>query len=165
MNVGTIIESAMLKVRLARSVRDKPGHGAAARRARARRVEEMFLETCPPGDTFMFAGEVLRFEMIIEDEAWSPAPRRHRPAHPLLRGRKIPALVLSRRRVRGYLADPFEWDRLPQQTVDWLLQQRRRSVLPGAATSWSRRFRAPGATTSWPFPSRGGWRTRPSACC
>ena len=32
---------------------------------------------------------------------------------------------------RALIADPFAWDRLPRQVSDYLVQQRRRSVLPG----------------------------------
>ena len=132
MNVGTIIESASLKVRLARSVRGKPGTVLPRGGRVLGEVEEMFLETLSPGDTFMFAGEVLRFEAIHEDEALvTRAPAGTDPQIPSYAGSKFPLSTFLAERVRGYLADPFEWDRLPAQTVEWLRQQRRRSVLPG----------------------------------
>jgi len=132
MNVGTIIESASLKVRLARSVRQKPGSVLPRGGKVLGEVEEMFLETLSPGDTFMFAGEVLRFEMIVEDSALvTRAPSGTDPLIPSYAGGKFPLSSFLAERVRGFLADPFEWDRLPKQTVEWLLQQRRRSVLPG----------------------------------
>ena len=40
-------------------------------------VEEYFIETLAPGDTFVFAGEVLRYEAMVEDEVYvSRADRR-----------------------------------------------------------------------------------------
>ena len=56
LNVGTIIEADMLKVRLVRSRASKliPRGGRLLGQ-----VEEYFVETMVPGDTFVFAGEVL----------------------------------------------------------------------------------------------------------
>src|SRR6185312_11199908 len=72
MNVGTIVEADMLKVRLVRS-RAKGGgpSGPIARGGRMLgQVEEYFIETLTPGDTFVFAGEILRYEAIVEDEVY-----------------------------------------------------------------------------------------------
>ncbi len=33
-------------------------------------VEEYFVEMLAPGDTFVFAGEVLRYEAMVEDEVY-----------------------------------------------------------------------------------------------
>jgi ATP-dependent helicase Lhr and Lhr-like helicase len=49
MNVGTIVEAPMLKVRL------KGGRVLGE-------VEEYFVSGLEPGDTFLFAGQLLRFE-------------------------------------------------------------------------------------------------------
>ena len=77
MNVGTIVEAPMLKVRLVRA-RAAGCAGGAARTARAGRlrrgtvlgeIDEYFVEQLTPGDTFVFAGEVLRFEGLRETEA------------------------------------------------------------------------------------------------
>ena len=169
MNVGTIVEATMIKVRLA-------GAGARASPARSLprggrvlgEIEEYFAETMTPGDTFLFAGEVLRFEGIHEDEVAGHArERRHRPEDPVLRGRQVPALDLPR---RARAPDPRRPVRMGPAAAAArrmaALQQRRRSVAAGArATSWSRPFRAPAATTSPAFPSRAASRTRPSACC
>ena len=33
-------------------------------------VEEYFIETLTPGDTFVFAGEILKYEALVEDEVY-----------------------------------------------------------------------------------------------
>ena len=45
-------------------------------------VEEYFVEQLSPGMTFVFAGEILRFEGLVETEAFvsrAPGVRRHDP--------------------------------------------------------------------------------------
>ena len=72
MNVGTIVEADMLKVRLVRSRGGGSGRtGPIARGGRMLgQVEEYFVETLTPGDTFVFAGEILRYEAMVEDEVY-----------------------------------------------------------------------------------------------
>src|SRR5262249_8189161 len=64
MNVGTIVEADMLEVRLVRSRASRmiPRGGKLLGK-----VEEYFIETLTPGDTFVFAGEVLAYEALVED--------------------------------------------------------------------------------------------------
>ena len=88
------------------------------------------------------------------------------PKIPSYAGGKFPLSTFLAERVRGILADPFEWDRLPPQLAEWLLLQRRRSVAAGPARPPGRDLPARRtATTSSAIPSRAGSRTRPSACC
>jgi ATP-dependent Lhr-like helicase len=131
LNVGTIIEATMLKVRLGRGSRNKPGTVLPRGGRVLGEIEEAFAETMSIGDTFAFAGEVLRFEGIREDEVLVTRAAATDPKVPSYAGGKFPLSSFLAERVRGILADPFEWDRLPQQMTEWLLQQRRRSVLPG----------------------------------
>src|SRR6516164_638010 len=67
MNVGTIVESDMLKVRLVRSRASRmiPCGGRLLGE-----VEEYFVESLVPGDTFVFAGEILRYETLVEYEVY-----------------------------------------------------------------------------------------------
>ena len=61
----------MLKVRLVRSRGGAAAHRPIARGGRMLgEVEEYFVETLTPGDTFVFAGEVLRYEAMVEDEVY-----------------------------------------------------------------------------------------------
>ncbi|MHC2018520.1 ligase-associated DNA damage response DEXH box helicase [Methylobacterium sp. CM6247] len=132
MNVGTIVESAKVKVRLARGVRGKPGAILPKGGRVLGEIEEDFADTLTPGDTFLFAGEVLRFEGLSEDEALaSKAGPGTDPAIPSYAGAKFPLSTFLAARVRALIADPFEWDRLPKQVADYLVQQRSRSILPG----------------------------------
>lgn len=131
LNVGTIVESTMIKVRVGRSSRSKPGTVLPRGRILGE-IEEYFAETLTPGDTFLFAGEVLRFEGIHEDEVIAVRTTAGtEPKIPAYDGGKFPLSTFLAARVRDLLADPFEWDRLPPQMTEWLLQQRRRSVVPG----------------------------------
>ena len=133
MNIGTIVESSHVKVRLVRQVRGKPGTVLPKTGRVLGEVEEDFVESLTPGDTFLFAGEVLRFEGLNEDEAMTTrAGAGTDPAIPSYAGSKFPLSTFLAARVRAIIADPFEWDRLPAQVSDYLLQQRSRSVLPGA---------------------------------
>lgn len=131
LNVGTIVEATMIKVRLGRTSRARPGTVLPRGRVLGE-IEEYFAETLTPGDTFLFAGEVLRFEGIVEDEVLvTRASAGTDPKIPSYEGGKFPLSTFLAARVRAILADPFEWDRLPSQMTEWLLQQRRRSILPG----------------------------------
>src|SRR5438270_5734286 len=40
-------------------------------------VEEYFVETMVPGDTFVFAGEILRYEALVEDEVYVSRSEEH----------------------------------------------------------------------------------------
>lgn len=131
LNVGTIVESTMIKVRLGKSMRSRPGTVLPRGRILGE-IEEYFAETMTPGDTFLFAGEVLRFEGIAEDEVLvTRASAGTDPKIPSYEGGKFPLSTFLAARVREILADPFEWDRLPPQMTEWLLHQRRRSIVPG----------------------------------
>ncbi|OWK26532.1 hypothetical protein AJ87_05465 [Rhizobium yanglingense] len=66
MNLGTIVESPMLNIRMVkRGETGKIGRGGGT----LGKVEEYFLEQLSAGDTFIFSGKVLRFEGIRENEA------------------------------------------------------------------------------------------------
>ncbi|MGU3465942.1 ligase-associated DNA damage response DEXH box helicase [Methylobacterium sp. C33D] len=132
MNVGTIVEAARVKVRLGRTLRGKPGTVLPKTGRVLGEIEDEFAETLTVGDTFLFAGETLRFEGLAEDECLvTRAPAGTDPAIPSYAGAKFPLSTFLAARVRALIADPFAWDRLPEQIGAYLLQQRRRSVLPG----------------------------------
>lgn len=127
LNIGTIVEMPMVKVRLA-------ARGASGRLGRGGRVlgelEEYFFETLSPRDTFMFAGEILRFEGMRENEAIVSRTKDDTPKVPAYAGGKFPLSTYLADRVRGMLADPETWSRLPDQVREWLDIQRLRSILP-----------------------------------
>ncbi|CAO4170717.1 ATP-dependent DNA helicase RecQ [Methylorubrum populi] len=132
MNIGTIVESTHIKVRMARGLRGKPGTVLPRGGRVLGEIEEDFAETLTTGDTFLFAGEVLRFEGLAEDECLvTRAGPGTDPAIPSYAGSKFPLSTFLAARVRAIIADPFEWDRLPAQLSNYLAQQRKHSALPG----------------------------------
>jgi ATP-dependent Lhr-like helicase len=131
MNIGTIVEEEMLKVRLA-SVKRRLGRRVALGGRVLGELEEYFLSTLAPGDTFLFAGEVLRFEGLDEFGALATRTTATEPAIPSYAGGKFPLSTYLADRVRRMLANPESWNVLPGQVRDWLSMQRWRSVLPKA---------------------------------
>ena len=95
-------------------------------------VEEYFIEMLTPGDTFVFAGEVLRYEAMVEDEVYVSRATVGRSQGAGLRGRQVSALDLSRRpRARDHLPTATTGAPLPDQVREWLEIQEWRSLLPG----------------------------------
>jgi ATP-dependent Lhr-like helicase len=119
MNIGTIVEAAMLMVRLARG----PVLGE---------VEEHFAQGLAPGDTFFFAGRLLRFlgirDMTVEA---APAPPGAPPRIPAYEGGRLPLTTFLADGVRALLHDRGAWRDLPEPVRQWLRLQEWRSVLPG----------------------------------
>jgi ATP-dependent Lhr-like helicase len=96
-------------------------------------VEEFFVETMTIGDTFLFAGEILRFEGIAEDSVMvTRAPPTTEPKIPAYAGGKFPLSTHLAARVRAMLADPSTWSGLPDQVAEWLALQTEASLLPPA---------------------------------
>ncbi|MEZ2131126.1 MULTISPECIES: ligase-associated DNA damage response DEXH box helicase [unclassified Sinorhizobium] len=127
LNLGTIVESPMLNIRLVkRGAGGKIGRGGAS----LGKVEEYFLEQLSPGDTFIFSGKVLRFEGIRENECLASQAFSMDPKIPSYAGGKFPLSTYLADQVRSILADPDHWRRLPDQVRDWLEVQRDRSILP-----------------------------------
>jgi ATP-dependent Lhr-like helicase len=128
MNVGTIVEADMLKVRLVRSRASKmiPRGGKLLGE-----VEEYFIEMLTPGDTFVFAGEVLRYEALMQDEVYVSRASSEDPKVPSYEGGKFPLSTYLAARVRNIIANPKEWRPLPLQVREWLEIQDWRSLLPG----------------------------------
>jgi ATP-dependent Lhr-like helicase len=132
MNIGTIVEADMLKVRLVRSRDSKHGYaGPIARRGKLLgQVEEYFVETLTPGDTFVFSGEILRYEAIVEDEVYVSRAQDEDPKIPSYEGGKFPLSTYLAERVRKLIADPTGWKALPEQVREWLDIQTWRSLIP-----------------------------------
>ena len=127
LNVGTIIEAPLLNVRLSRN----RGAGFAGRGGRVLgKIEEYFIETLVQGDTFLFAGLVLSFEGIHENEVIATRTADDTPKIPLYAGGKFPLSTYLAAGVRAMLADERKWRSLPTQVADWLRIQKLRSLLP-----------------------------------
>ncbi|MEC9368323.1 MAG: ligase-associated DNA damage response DEXH box helicase, partial [Pseudomonadota bacterium] len=146
MNVGTIVDEPMLKVRLVKAGAARrmpeaslPLFDRMAKPARppARfggrvlgEIEEWFIEQFTPGDTFVFGGEVLRFEGLREMEALASRSRAQDAMVPSYQGGKFPLSTYLAERVRRILADPLVWPRLGDQFDEWLRLQRLKSAIP-----------------------------------
>ncbi len=133
MNVGTIVEADMLKVRLVRSRAGGRGHtGPIARGGRVLgEVEEYFIEMLVPGDTFVFAGEILKYEALVENEVYVSRSSSEDPKVPAYEGGKFPLSTYLADRVRRLLAEPKSWLHLPESVREWLRIQQWRSLVPG----------------------------------
>ncbi|MFZ3177167.1 MAG: ligase-associated DNA damage response DEXH box helicase [Methylovirgula sp.] len=134
MNVGTIVESDMLKVRLVRGKAAEPGEAYTGPLRRGGRmlghIEEYFLETLAPDDTFLFAGEILALRGIVDNEALVSRVVAEAPKIPSYDGGKFPLSTYLAARVRELIAHPREWRNLPPAVAEWLDLQMRRSALP-----------------------------------
>ncbi|MDV2966764.1 ligase-associated DNA damage response DEXH box helicase [Nitratireductor aquimarinus] len=126
LNVGTIVESPMLNIRMVRRGRGNASRGGPV----LGKVEEYFLETLTHGDTFLFSGRVLRFEGIRENECLVSAGGGEDAKVPYYAGGKFPLSTYLASEVRAMLADPKRWKALPEQVAEWLSIQRDKSILP-----------------------------------
>lgn len=135
MNVGAIVESPMLKIRLGgRMRRNDKGEPMAPRYMGGKvlgEVEEYFIETLTPGDTFLFAGQILEFQTIIETDVLVARSSDPEPAIPSYNGGKFPLSTFLAARVRAIISDPTSWPVLPDQVREWLEIQQLKSRIPG----------------------------------
>jgi ATP-dependent Lhr-like helicase len=136
LNVGTIVEEAMLKVRLVRSRGAKGNTGSTGALGRGGRmlgeIEEYFIEGLVIGDTFVFGGEVVRYEALAEDHVYVSRANDADAKVPSYMGGKFPLSTYLAERVRNLLADKRAWSALPDQVRDWLSLQAHLSRVPGA---------------------------------
>lgn len=119
MNIGTIVEAPTLKVRVGRG---RP----------LGEVEEYFAQGLLPGDSFIFAGELLRFEEIREMSIIaSRMPGDREPKVPAYVGGRLPLSTHLAERVRRMLWNRRSWQGMPDDVREWLRLQDWRSLLPG----------------------------------
>jgi ATP-dependent Lhr-like helicase len=121
MNIGTIVEAPLLKVKLGRGF---GGHVLGE-------IEEYFVSMLQPGDTFMFAGRLLRFERLHETMVECSPGAGDDPKVPAYAGGRLPLTTYLADRVRALLRDPAQWHDLPEDVAEWLRLQKARSRLPG----------------------------------
>jgi ATP-dependent Lhr-like helicase len=82
------------------------------------------------GDTFAFAGEILRYEGMAEDHAFVTRSNAKDAKVPSYFGGKFPLSTYLADRVRRLLHDPRGWNGLPAQVREWLSLQADVSQLP-----------------------------------
>jgi ATP-dependent Lhr-like helicase len=107
---------------------DKPGPLRAGRMLG--KIEEYFIEHLSRGDTFLFAGEILRLEGVIETTALVSRAAGETPSVPSWNGGKFPLSTFLAKGVRAMISDPARWPGLPDQVREWLMWQRLFSKIP-----------------------------------
>jgi ATP-dependent Lhr-like helicase len=139
MNVGAIVESEMLDVRLAVRASERARTGVPKSDGprplmpgrRLGQIEEWFIEGLTPGDTFIFGGEILRLVGVRETDALVVrASGQENPKIPSYAGGKFPLSTFLAARVRRMLHEPEHQKSLPPQVRDWIAMQKRRSLVP-----------------------------------
>ena len=116
MNIGTIVEAHMLKVKLKLKTLGK--------------IEEWFIQNLSPGDTFIFGGQVLRYESLSDQGVQVSRTKDKTPKIPSYAGGRMPLSTKLSRRVRHILNAPEEWEFLPAQVQSWLRLHYSRSRMP-----------------------------------
>lgn len=133
LNIGTIVEEPMIRVRLVRGRGHKQGRTTGPIGAGGRvlgEMEEYFFGTLTVGDTFLFGGEIVAFEGMKDNEAFVSRAFAKDPKIPSYMGGKFPLSTYLAERVRRIMDSPQDWHSLPDQVSDWLRLQRDFSVLP-----------------------------------
>ena len=125
MNVGVIVEDPMIDIRL-----QSKGRPTGAGGRSLGQLEEYFVEQLVQGDTFAFAGDVLRFEGIHEDAAYVTRTQDPEAQVPSYNGGKFPLSTFLAQRVREMVSKPESWNVLPDPVHEWLRIQEWRSVIP-----------------------------------
>ncbi|MDD2876542.1 MAG: ligase-associated DNA damage response DEXH box helicase [Acidiphilium sp.] len=123
MNVGTIVEAPLLKVRLG----GQRGFGGAT----LGEIEEYFAAMLTPGDTFLFAGRRLRFLGIRETSVLVAEGGIGEPKIPAYAGGQMRMSTHLANRVRAMLHARDQWEHFPEPVREWLALQALRSDLPG----------------------------------
>ncbi|PIB93092.1 ligase-associated DNA damage response DEXH box helicase [Caulobacter sp. FWC2] len=124
MNVGAIISPGMINIRIGGGKRPMGGRKIGE-------AEEGYFEQLTPGDTFVFAGQVWRYNSLVGADAFvSPAPNDD-PKMPSWGGSKFPLSTYLASRVRQMMHDEREWAALPPDVQEWLSWQKVRSAIPG----------------------------------
>ncbi len=117
MNIGTIVEAPMLKIKMGNK--------------NLGLIEEFFVNNLAPGDTFLFAGRVVRFDRLHDATVLVSRASSDKPKIPSYDGGKLPLSTHLSVRVRELLENDRYWENLPDVVEDWLKLQEERSALPG----------------------------------
>ncbi len=130
MNIGTIVESPMLKVKL--------------RNRTLGSIEENFVVNLTAGDTFLFGGQVLTFEGISNAAVMVSKSKGGEAQIPSYGGGRLPLSSNLSFAVRQLIGDRDSWQHLPDQIRDWLALHDARSTLPDQENPAGRDFSASG---------------------
>ncbi len=119
MNIGTIVDTEMLAVRL-------KGRGGSP----LGEVEEAFAAALTPGDTFLIGGETVRYEGLREMVVEVVREPGRQPRIAVYSGTKLATSTRLSHRVMAMLSDPAAWAGLPDYMQSWLETQAEVSRLP-----------------------------------
>ncbi|WP_159807272.1 ligase-associated DNA damage response DEXH box helicase [Litoreibacter roseus] len=119
MNLGTIIDTETLKVRL-----KNRGGGTPLGE-----IEEGFAATLTPGDTFLIGGQIVRYEGLKEMTVEVTRNPSDTPKIATFMGTKFATSTQLSDRIMEIFQQP-SWPNLPEHTASWLALQRDRSKLP-----------------------------------
>ena len=125
LNAGVIVEDPMVSILL-----QGKGRPAGAGGRKLGELEEYFVEQLGPGDTFVFAGQVVRFEGLRENGAYVTKTSDPNAQIPSYNGGKFPLSTFLAQRVREMVSAPRDWHKLPEPVQEWLKIQEWRSVIP-----------------------------------
>ena len=119
MNLGTIIDTETLPVRLKNSRGGTP----------LGEVEEGFAATLTPGDTFLIGGHVVRYETLREMTVEVTRQPGRDPKVAVFNGTKFATSTILAARILAFFKQSA-WPELPRHTAEWLALQREVSRLP-----------------------------------
>ena len=120
MNIGTIVDADLMKVRLKHARGGMP----------LGEVEEAFAATLTKGETFLIGGQVVRYEGLRELTVEVTRTPGATPRIAVFSGTKFATSTqLSQRVLQIFQAS--DWSGFPKHTADWLHLQRQISRLPG----------------------------------
>lgn len=118
-NLGTILDTETLKVRLKNRMGGRP----------LGEIEEGFAASLTPGDTFLIGGQIVRYEGLKEMTVEVTRRADKAPKIATFNGTKFATSTQLTHRI----LDSFEkrdWTGLPKHTAEWLELHARRSKLP-----------------------------------
>ena len=147
MNIGTIVESPVLKIKLKMKTLGT--------------IEESFISHLSKGDTFLFAGEVLRYEGINDMNVMVSRTKDDTAKIPSYAGGKFPLSSQLSLIVRNMLADDSDWGQYPRNVFEWLGHQKEQSFLPKPDHMLVETFPRQGKhyTVAYPFEGRSAHQT------
>ena len=116
LNVGTIVESYMVKVKLGNRTLGQ--------------VEEWFIEGLNQGDTFLFGGRVLEYQYLSNNNVIVRTTKDQQPKIPSYAGGRLPLSSELSFQVRSLISKEKNWKNLPSQISEWLKLQLKFSNIP-----------------------------------
>ncbi|MEO1562882.1 MAG: DNA ligase-associated DEXH box helicase, partial [Pseudomonadota bacterium] len=119
MNIGTIVDTELLSVRMKNARGGRP----------LGQVEEAFAATLVPGDTFLIGGQTVRYEGLREMTLEVTKKPDTQPKIAVFGGTKFATSLALSDRVMAFL-QTGDWSSMPAYIGEWLDHQKRISKLP-----------------------------------